>query len=111
MKRKTTLISLGAAAAIVAAGAGVGVAAAGGGDDNDTPITGDALDKASAAALEATGEGRVTATEVGDEEGYYEVEVRLDDGSQVDVHLDRDFKLIDSSGDHEGDEGSGNDDD
>ena len=111
MKRKTTLISLGAAAAIVAAGAGVGVAAAGGGDDNDTPITGDALDKASATALEATGEGQVTATEVGDEEGYYEVEVRLDDGSQVDVHLDRDFKLIDSSGDHEGDEGSGNDDD
>jgi hypothetical protein len=48
VKRKTTLIGLGAAAAIVAAGTGVGVAAAGGGDDDatDTPISGAALDKA-----------------------------------------------------------------
>ena len=42
----------------------------------------------------------MTGSEVGDEEGYYEVEVTLDDGSQVDVHLDRSFKVIDSSGDH-----------
>ncbi|MGH9287867.1 MAG: hypothetical protein ACRD0V_06165 [Acidimicrobiales bacterium] len=110
MKRKTTLIGLGAAAAIVAGGAGVGVAAAGGGDDNEAPITGDALDKASAAALEQTGEGRVSETEVGDEEGYYEVEVTLDDGSQVDVHLDRSFNVLNESADHEGDDGSGNDD-
>jgi hypothetical protein len=110
LKRKTTLIGLGAAAAIVAGGAGVGVAAAGGGDDNEAPITGDALDKASTAALDQTGEGRVTETEVGDEEGYYEVEVTLDDGSQVDVHLDRSFNVVDESTDHEGDDGSGNDD-
>ncbi len=110
MKRKTTLIGLGAAAAIVAGGAGVGVAAAGGGDDNEAPITGDALDKASAAALEQTGEGRVSETEVGDEEGYYEVEVTLDDGSQVDVHLDRSFNVLNESADHGGDDGSGNDD-
>jgi uncharacterized membrane protein YkoI len=103
VKRKTTLIGLGAAAAIVAAGAGAGVAAAGGGDDNESPITGDALDQASAAALEATGEGRVTETEVGDEESYYEVEVTLDDGSQVDVQLDRSFNVVGSSGDEEGD--------
>jgi uncharacterized membrane protein YkoI len=111
VNRKTTLISLGAAAAIVAAGAGVGVAAAGGGDDNEAPITGDALDRASAAALEATGEGRVTETEVGDEESYYEVEVTLDDGSQVDVQLDRSFNVVGSSADHEDRDGSGNDDD
>ena len=110
MKRKTTLIGLGAAAAIVAAGTGVGVAAAGGGDDDatDTPISGDALDKASAAALESTGEGRVTETEVGDEESYYEVEVTLDDGSQVDVQLDKSFNVVGSSADEERD-GSGND--
>jgi uncharacterized membrane protein YkoI len=111
VNRKTILISLGAAGAIVAAGAGVGVAAAGGGDDNETPITGDALDKASAAALEATGEGRVTETEVGDEESYYEVEVTLDDGSQVDVQLDRSFDVVGSSADDEDRDGSGNDDD
>jgi hypothetical protein len=112
VNRKTTLIGLGAAAAIVAAGAGVGVAAAGGaGDDNEAPITGDALDQASAAALESTGEGRVTETEVGDEESYYEVEVTLDDGSQVDVQLDRSFNVVGSSADHEDGDGSGNDDD
>lgn len=63
-------------------------------DDNDTPITGAALEDASAAALEYTGEGQVTDTEVGDEEGYYEVEVTLDDGSQIDVHLDENFNVL-----------------
>jgi uncharacterized membrane protein YkoI len=111
VKRKTTLITLAAAAAIVAGGTGAGIAAANGGDDNETPITGDALDKASAAALEETGEGRVTETEVGDEESYYEVEVTLDDGSQVDVQLDRGFNVVGSSADHEDQDGSGNDDD
>ena len=43
-----------------------------------------------------TGEGRVTETEVGDEESYYEVEVTLDDGSQVDVQLDRSFNVVGS---------------
>ena len=52
------------------------------------------LDRASAAALEHTGEGRVTETEVGDEESYYEVEVTLDDGTQVDVQLDEDFHVV-----------------
>jgi uncharacterized membrane protein YkoI len=111
VKRKTALISVAAAAA-VAAGTGAGIAAAsGGGDDNEAPISGDALDRASAAALAETGEGRVTETEVGDEESYYEVEVTLDDGSQVDVQLDRDFNVVGSSADHEDREGTGNDDD
>jgi uncharacterized membrane protein YkoI len=60
----------------------------------DTAITGDPLAKASAAALEHTGGGRVTGTEVGDEESHYEVEVRLDDGRQVDVQLDRAFNVV-----------------
>jgi hypothetical protein len=109
VNRKTTLITLAAAAAIVAGGTGAGIAAANGGDDNEAPITGQALDKASAAALEHTGEGRVTETEVGDEESYYEVEVTLDDGSQVDVQLDKSFKVVGSSADHEERDGSGND--
>jgi uncharacterized membrane protein YkoI len=110
VKRKTALISLAAATA-VAAGTGAGIAAAnGGGDDHEAPITGDALDRASAAALAETGGGRVTETEVGDEESYYEVEVTLDDGSQVDVQLDRDFDVVGSSADHEDGDGSANDD-
>ncbi len=60
----------------------------------DVAITGEALDRASAAALEFTGEGRVTDTEVGDEESYYEVEVTLDDGTEVDVQLDESFTVV-----------------
>ena len=58
------------------------------------PIGGGALDQASAAALQHTGGGQVTDTEVGDEEGYYEVEVARDDGTQVDVQLDRGFNVV-----------------
>lgn len=93
MKRRTKLVLVATAVVGVSAGA-AGIAIAGGGDDNETPITGEALDRASAAALEATGGGRVTETEVGDEESYYEVEVTLDDGRQVDVQLDEDFKVV-----------------
>ena len=101
MERKTRWIAAGAAGvAVVAAGAGV-AAASGVGDDDESPITGSALDKASAAALEETGGGRVTETEVGDEESYYEVEVTLEDGSQVDVQLDKSFTVVSSSADHE----------
>ena len=92
----------GGAAALLVAGTGAGVAAASGqSDDGESPITGQALDRASAAALEETGGGRVTETEVGDEDSYYEVEVMLDDGSQVDVQLDRSFNVVGSSADHE----------
>ena len=81
---------------------GVAVFAGGGDDDaTETPITGTDLQKAIAAALAHTAGGRVTGTEVGDEEGYYEFEVRSDDGSQSDVHLDRDFNFLTTSADDE----------
>jgi uncharacterized membrane protein YkoI len=67
----------------------------GGNEAPDQAISGGSeLDQASAAALEHTGGGQVTDTEVGDEESYYEVEVSLDDGSQVDVQLDRGFNVV-----------------
>jgi hypothetical protein len=104
MDRRTKLIAA-AAGVLLVAGAGTGIAvAAGGGDDDEAPITGDALDRASAVAIEHAGGGRVTETEVGDEEGAYEVEVTLDDGTQVEVHLDRDFHVIDSSTEAGGDD-------
>lgn len=53
----------------------------------------------SAAALAETGGGRVTETEVGDEEAYYEVGVTLGDGRQVDVAVDRDFSVVGSKTD------------
>ena len=92
----TLVVTLGAASA--------GIAIAGGGDDDatETPIAGTDLQKASDAALAATGGGRVTGTEVGDEESYYEVEVTLDGGGQVDVQLDKSFNVVSSDGDHDG---------
>jgi hypothetical protein len=92
------------AALVVGLGAvGGGAALAAGGDDDatETPITGADLQKASAAALAHTGQGKVTATEVGDEESYYEVEVTLDNGSQVDVQLDKSFNVVGSEGDRD----------
>ena len=68
----------------------------------DTPITGDALAQASQAALAFTGGGTVTATEVGDEESLYEVEVTLADGSQTDVQLDQNFVVVGSKTDGPG---------
>jgi len=63
-------------------------------EEEDIPITGSALDRASAVALEYIGEGEVTDTEIGDEEGYYEIEITTDDGDEVDVHLDEDFNVL-----------------
>lgn len=106
MKTRTKVIT--ATAAVVVAGlVSGGVAIAAGGDDDEQPITGDALDRATTAALAEYPDGRVTETEVGDEESLYEVEVTLPDGSQVDVQLDEDFEVVGSEADDE----SENDDD
>jgi hypothetical protein len=97
---RTTKRVIAAAVTVAAIGVGAGIAIAAATDDGEgTPITGPALDRASTAALAHTGEGKVTATEVGDEEGYYEVEVTLDSGKQVDVHLDRNFNVIGAESD------------
>jgi hypothetical protein len=58
--------------------------------------------------LEETGGGKVTGSE--NEDGVYEIEVTLDDGTAVDVELDKDFKVISSEKDSETDEQSGADD-
>ena len=96
---KKTLIVIGVVAAL---GGGAAIATAGGSDEdpheNDVAITGSALGKASAAALDHPGGGKVTGTEVDDEEGRYEVEVTTSDGS-VDVHLNEDFQVLSEVGD------------
>lgn len=69
-------------------------------EGEDTPISDqDALARASEAALswlesEHGASGEVSDTEVGDEESYYEIEVTLEDGRQVDVQLDEDFNVV-----------------
>ena len=119
MKRDSRLLILAALLAVAALAVGAAAAAASDGgvdelsstavDDGpeyaadsaedaaegpDVPIVGTDLDRATAAALAYLGEGRVTETEVGDEESYYEVEVTLDDGRQVDVQLDEAFNFV-----------------
>jgi uncharacterized membrane protein YkoI len=108
MQRTTKLILAGGILAVgVAAGAGVAVATAGSDDDHtDTPITGADLERATEAALRHTGGGRVTGTEVEDEESYYEVEVTLTDGTQVDVQLDKSFQVVGQEQDGQDDEGT-----
>ena len=103
MKNRTKLLIVGMAVATAAAIPAA--ASAGGGSDGnevDTPITGPDLERASAVALDHLGEGRVTETEIEDEESYYEVEVTLTDGSQVDVQLDEDFNVVGTEQDGKG---------
>ncbi len=96
MKRKTMAIIAGASIVGVSiAGAGIATGSSHDDDDaTDTPITGVALERASEAALAHLGEGTVTETEDGDEESRYEVEVTLDDGTEVDVQLDEEFNVV-----------------
>lgn len=100
MKRRTRW-ALAVAAGVLAAGAAGGVATAASGGEADTPITGPALPQAESAALAHVGSGKVTATEAGDEDSYYEVEVTKPDGSQIDVQLDESFAVVSSAADHE----------
>src|SRR5829696_4110553 len=68
---KTGLVAA-VAALLLLVGAGVAYAT---GDDSSSQPTGSNIEKAKSAALDHTDGGNVTGTEVGDEEGYYEVEV------------------------------------
>ena len=102
--RKRTVITITAVGALAAGGTAI---AASDDDATDKPIAGSALEKASAADLDHTGEGRVTETEVDDEESYYEVEVTIDDGSQVDVQLDEDFNVVGDEADDDSTEDDG----
>jgi hypothetical protein len=68
------------------------------GGDGSGQIGGDALTRASESALAATGGGRVTGHEFGDEESFCEVHVTLVDGRQVDVRLDESFAVVSRSG-------------
>ena len=110
LTRKRLAIVVAGAAVVTAGTVGAAAALAGDDDASDRPIPASELQQAQRAALEETGEGKVTETEVDDEESKYEVEVTLEDGTQVDVQLDRDFQVVGAEGDGADDE-SGSDDD
>ncbi len=87
--------------------------AQGGDESDDQPIAGTALDECTAAALAEHPGGTVTETEVGDDGAAYGVEIRLDDGSQVEVNLDENCNVIGQEADDDGpnDQDGPNDDD
>lgn len=119
MRKRTIWITGAASAAVVLGGASIAVGAtqqvrdlAGSpddltasigklalGDDSDGPALTDAdRAMASSAALAKVGQGSVTEVERDDDSGAaYEVEVRLNDGSQVEVALGADFQVMSQS--------------
>jgi hypothetical protein len=122
MRKKTMWITGGATAAVVLGGASVAVAATQQASDfppwhpaalvlgvgnlesdddfgeSDGPALSDA-DRAMASktALAKVGQGTVTEVEPDDNGAAYEVEVRLSDGTQVEVALGTDFKVLSQS--------------
>lgn len=94
--RTRNKVLIGLAGAVAAGGLAVGtVAAAGGGDDEGPSVTGPEADRATAAALAATGGGRANSVERDSEDGAtWEVEVTRPDGATVDVRLDGSYKVV-----------------
>lgn len=101
-------MAIGAAVVAALALGGAAIAGAGGAFDDETPLEGSELAKASAAALKATGGGSVNDTERDSEQGAtFEVEVTKPDGSTVDVRLDASYRVvaIDSDSEQPDDDG------
>jgi hypothetical protein len=102
------VLAIGAAVVALAAG-GVGIAYAVGGGDSDEQVTGPDADKAKAAALDAVGGGTVTSVERADDNnGAFEVEVKRDDGSTVEVAVGAQDQALGTQADD--DNGSGSED-
>ena len=110
ISRKLLLGGVGAVALIaIAAGGGYALTAADEGGE-DQPIPAPDREQAEEAALAETGGGKVTDSELDDEQSKYEIEVTLDDGTQVDVQLDEDFEVVSSETDGPEDAGDDSDD-
>jgi len=102
MSGKKTRWVVGGALAVALIGGGTAIAVATGAGGDDRPLTGSALERATAAALEHTGGGTVIEIEVGDDGAAYGVEIRLADGSVVEVSLDQNFEVVGQEGDEDG---------
>ena len=97
-------VMLGGTIAAAAAAAAAAAEESDGEREVDTPISGSALERASAVALAHTGGESVSGTEVGDEESLYEVEVTLMNGDEVDVQLDEAFRVVGTEEDGRGED-------
>jgi len=95
-KRMIVIVTGVAAAAMLAVGSVAWATSSGGGE---APLSGDAKTKAVEAALAHVGGGTVVETDTGDDGAAYGVEIRLADGRQVEVALDKSFAVIGQEGD------------
>jgi uncharacterized membrane protein YkoI len=96
MKKKTIWITSAAVGTVLVLGAaGIAVAVTDPFDNDSDRLTGETLDKASSAALAEVGSGTVSDAESSqDLDHAYEIEVTLDNGEDVDVHLDESFTVV-----------------
>lgn len=106
LRRKRVILPTIAAVAVLGAGATVWTASA-----NDD-VQGGERDRVGAAAVEAAGGGTAVDVEASDDRGEaYEVEVRMDDGTEVDVTLDQDLKPVSQDADTDTDDTDADDTD
>jgi Peptidase propeptide and YPEB domain len=105
MRIDRRLLAAAGAVVVVAAG-GIGVAYAVSGDSEEQ-ATGPEAEQAKSAALEQVGGGTVVGVERqdGDGPGAYEVEVKRDHGSQVEVYVSDANRVVGTEADD--DSGSG----
>jgi uncharacterized membrane protein YkoI len=96
MKKKTIWITSAAVGTVLVLGAaGVAVAVTDPFDTDSDQLTGQTLDQAATAALAEVGSGTVSEAEANEDLDHaYEVEVTLDNGEDVDVHLDESFTVV-----------------
>jgi len=90
--KKIILIAAGAAVVVGLAGAGIGFAVS---NNDDDTLSGETLDRASNAALAEVGRGTVTSAERTDDGGpAYNLEIRLENGDEIDVELNDAFDVV-----------------
>jgi len=99
LRSKRILIPTGAAVAALVVG-GVIWSATASADD----VSGGERDRVAAAATDAVGSGKVLSVETSDDPGEaYDVEIRQDDGTEVEVTLDSDLRVVEQDTDGPGD--------
>jgi len=106
LRRKRVILPTIAAVAVIGVGGTVWTAAA------SDEVQGTDRDRVGAAAVEAAGGGTAVDVETSDDQGEaYEVEVRMDDGTEVDITLDQDLNVISKDADDREDDGDHDDSD
>ena len=105
MKGRTRWLLGGGLVALIVGGGGA-IAWAAPSADDDKPLTGQTLERASDAALSATGGGVVVDSEVGDDGAAYSVEVRTEDGRQVEIDLSESFAVVGQEADDDSADGT-----